>query len=180
LPLAAIQQMALPPTDVAAELGADLKTSGHVPLRYAVARPVTVTPATHGTWEQLAEGRLWRLRLVSSGATDLNLGFTTFWLPEGATLHLSSESEPYFQGPYTAKDNNEQRQLWTAVVPGEAAVTELFISAQAKEEPQLVLCHVGAGYRDLFHWRKDLSIAKAGICNIDVVSPGAVSWRTDI
>src|SRR2546425_7917640 len=85
-PLAAIQRIVLTPTDVQAELTADRNNGNHPPLRYAVPQKVFVTPATHGTWEQLSDGRLWRLRIVSAGATDLNLGFTTFLLPEGATL----------------------------------------------------------------------------------------------
>jgi hypothetical protein len=65
----------------------------------------------------------------SAGATDLNLGFTTFWLPEGATLQVSAEGEAYFQGPYTSRDNKPHGQLWTPVLPGEGRVIELFVPA---------------------------------------------------
>ncbi len=92
-PLQTIQQLVLPPTDVQAELAADLRAGLPAPRRFAAARKVEVTPTTHGTWEQFPNGRLWRLRIVSAGATDLNLGFSLFWLPEGATLYVSAESE---------------------------------------------------------------------------------------
>jgi hypothetical protein len=52
-----------------------------------------LTPTNSGTWEQLPEGRLWRLRVSSKGATDLNFGFTQFWLPEGASLYVMSEGD---------------------------------------------------------------------------------------
>src|SRR3974377_2161665 len=91
------------------------------PARWgAVGQKVAITPLTHGTWEQLPDGRLWRLRISAKGATDLNLVCTTYWMPEGATLHLSAESEDYYQGPFTAQDNNAQGQFWTPVVPGDA------------------------------------------------------------
>jgi Trypsin-like peptidase domain len=179
-PLATIQQLALPPTDVAAELAADAKTGIQVPLRYAVGQKVEVTPATHGTWEQLPDGRLWRLRIVSAGATDLNLGFTTFWLPEGATLHVSAESEAYFQGPYTANDNKPHGQLWTPVVPGESAVIELFVPQRAAQQPRILLSQIGTGYRDLFHRQKDLTTSLSGPCEIDVVCPQAAPWTNEI
>ena len=179
-PLSLLQQVTLPATDVAAELAADRKRLGATPMRFAVAHEVKLTPATAGSWEALPAGRLWRLRVVSAGATDLNLGFTTFWLPEGATLHVIAESEAYFQGPYTARDNKAHGQLWTPVVPGEAAVIEVFVPAQAEAEPKLVLSQVGAGYRDWLH-RQALSVPKSeGSCNIDVVCPQAAAWSNEV
>ena len=179
-PVAAIQQVALPPTDVSAELAADAKFAKRVPLRFAVAVNVELTPATSGTWEQLPGGRLWRLRVVSTNATDLNFGFTQFWMPQGATLHVMSEGEDYYQGPYTAADNTPAGELWTPPVPGEAAIIELFVPTGIKEEPRLLLTQVATGYRDLFHRRKDLSIAKAESCEIDVVCPQGAPWANEI
>jgi len=179
-PLATVKQIVLPPTDVQAELTTDAKIGSRAPLRYAVATKIEARPATHGTWEQLPEGRLWRLRIVSSGATDLNFGFTTLWLPEGATLHVCSESDAYFQGPYTAKDNKPHGELWTPVLPGGSAFIELFVPAQARGEPQLVLSQVGRGYRNMFHRRKDLSVPKADTCEIDVVCPQAAAWSNEV
>jgi hypothetical protein len=179
-PLAAVRQWSLPPTDVAAELAADAAAGQTVPMRYAVPSRVHLIPATDGTWEQIPGGRLWRLRVVSRGATDLNFGFSTFELPEGATLHICSENEDYFQGPYTARDNKLHGQLWTPVVPGEAAFIEMFVPAQVGAEPRLVLSQVGSGYRDLFHRRKDLGIPKAGGCEIDVVCPQAAAWSNEV
>ena len=180
-PLSTIPQLVLPPTDILAELAADAKTGVPTPPRFAVGQKVAVNPATHGTWEQLPEGRLWRLRIRSAGATDLNLGFTTFWLPKGATLHVSSERESYFQGPFTAQDNKPHGQLWTPVVPGDGAVIELFVPAHALQEAQLSLTQVGAGYRNVFQQQKGSSGPKSeGTCNIDVVCPQAAAWSNEV
>ena len=91
-----------------------------------------------------------------------------------------SEGDDYYQGPYTAADNKPDGQLWTPVVPGEAEIIELFVPTAAKEEPQLVLTQVAAGYRDLFHQRKDLSVPAAASCEIDVVCPQAAPWTNEI
>ena len=89
-PLATIPQYVLPPTDVQTELAADAANLVRIPLRYAVARPVQITPETYGTWEQLPTGRLWRLRFLSSGATDLKTGSVRWrrWLGERARTGL--------------------------------------------------------------------------------------------
>jgi len=179
-PLGTVHQLVVTPTDVAAELNADAERGKTGPLRYAATTEVSVTPATHGTWEAVPGGRLWRLRVLSAGATDLNFGFSTCWLPEGATLHLSSEKEDYFQGPYSARDNKEHGQLWTPVVPGDRAVIELFVPTKVDAEPRLHLTSINRGYRDLFHRRKDLDTPKAGTCNNDVVCPVGDPWRNEI
>lgn len=179
--LQSIQQFILPGTDKTGELAADQKRGVLSPLRFAVEHNVNITPATHGTWEQLANGRLWRLRVKSAGASDLNLGFTRLRLPEGATLHVISESETYFQGPYTARDNKPHGQLWTPVLPGDAVVIELFVPTQVKQEFQLVLGHVGAGYRDMFHRQgAPPNPAPEAACEIDVVCPIAAGWTNEI
>ena len=126
--VAAIAQLVVPPTDVQSELARD--AGAPPPLRFAVANLVQATPATHGTWETVPNGRLWRLRVGSAGATDLNFAFTNFWLPKGAMLWVVAESEPYYEGPYTAEHNQDYRQLWTPMVPGESAVIELFVPSR--------------------------------------------------
>jgi hypothetical protein len=178
--LANVGQLSLKATDVAAELKADAAQGKSGPQRFAVPHDVTATPATHGTWETVEGGRLWRLRVVAPGSTDLNFGFSSFWLPEGATLHVLAESEYYFQGPYTAQDNAAHGQLWTALVPGEAAVIEVFVPTGVQPEPQLILSRVGAGYRDWFGRKDGGGIPKSGACNIDVVCPQTAGWENEI
>src|ERR1051325_2165982 len=176
-----VQQLVLPATDRRAELSADARIGVRTPLRFAAPEAVWVTPATHGTWEQVRGGRLWRLRVISAGATELNFGFISCWLPEAATLHVYSEDEDYVQGPYGARDNKPHGQLWTPVLPGARAVIELFVPAGATEEPRLVLSQINRGYRDMFHRQKDLGTPKAAeSCEIDAVCPQGDPWRNEI
>lgn len=179
--LQSIPQITVPATDRAAELAADNRAARRSPVRIAVPANVLADPLSHGTWEIVPGGRIWRLRIQSAGATDLNLTFSTCWLPDGATLHISSEDEDYFQGPYTSRDNKEHGQLWTPVVPGSRAVIELFVPSTATEEPRLLLSRINCGYRDMFRRRKDFSDAKdLGGCSIDVACPEGNPWRNEI
>jgi hypothetical protein len=180
LPLTAVQQVALVPTDTVSELAADAKAGNRLPLRFAVPQYVVLTTTNSGTWEQMPGGRLWRLRLVSTNATDLNFGFTQFWLPKGAALYVISETDNSYQGPYTAAENNAAGELWTPVVPGAAGIIELFVPEAVTEQPRLVLTQVSTGYRDLFHLRKNLVTPKAETCEIDVVCPQASPWANEI
>lgn len=182
LPLDEVDVLQLEPIDREKELAEDrLRQSDRVaePLRYGVPQEVDVTPASLGTWERLADGaRLWRLRLLAEGATDLSCGFTTFRLPPGATLHLLSEADDLYQGPYGVRHNKSHRQLWTPVVLGERAVLELFVPAEPAFEPELQLRSVIRGYRDLFG--KISASGDQGRCNIDVICARAYEWRNEI
>jgi hypothetical protein len=180
LPRVLVPQVVLPATDRQKELAADAGRGKPGPLRFAAAVAVELSPTNSGAWEPLAQGRLWRLRVVSTNATDLNFGFTQYWLPAGAMLHVIAEADDSYAGPYTAADNTAASQLWTPILPGEAAVIELFVPAGAKEEPRLVLTQVATGYRDLLHRRLDLSTPKAGSCELDVVCPQSAGWDNEI
>jgi lysyl endopeptidase len=150
-------------------------------LRYAVPFGVKLSPQRDGHWDTLASGdRLWRLRVRVPGATDLNLAFTRYRLPQGATLHLWSESARYHEGPYGARDNKQHGQLWTPPVPGDTAVVELFVPAATDSVAVLELTQVNAGYRDLFGHAGGPFLKSHGACNIDVVCPEGDPWRDQI
>lgn len=179
-PLNLVAQQTLPGIDAKVALKEDQARPSN-PLRFAIAQAVQITPQTHGTWEEVPGGRLWRMRFHSRGATDLNFAFTTFWLPEGATLHISSLEEDYFQGPYTAKDNKPHQQLWTPVIPGGSGYVELFVPTTATAQPRLALSQVNTGYRDMFKRRKNvLQPAEAGLCENDVACAAAAPWTNEI
>jgi hypothetical protein len=152
---------------------------GPGPLRFALAEDVTIDSTERGTWDRLPDGsRLWRLRVHSPNATNLNFGFSRYRLPPGATLHIIGETDGKYQGPYTSDDNKDHGRLWTAMVAGERAVIELFVPAGAAFEPELELGRIGRGYRDLFGTFD--STDKRGLCNIDVVCPEGDPWRDQI
>ncbi len=158
------------------------------PQRFAVPEDVSVTPGDHGTWEYVTGGgRLWRIRIEAPNATDLNFGFTRFRLPEGATLHVVSEDHDVFRGPFGAIDNRDHGELWTPVIPGERAVLELLVPADAEFEPELELGRIGRGYRNMAHSSSDPgTVKRQGDCNVDVACgsedghPWVDAWRNEI
>ncbi len=174
--LSRIDLLELTPSDRHALRAADDRLGKPGPLRIAEPRAVSIRPATHGTWTALADGaRLWQLRVHVPGATDLNFGFTEYRLPAGATLHVWSEAEGYYEGPYTPRDHRTHRQLWTPMVPGDRAVIEVYLPAGA-DGPDLELTRINVGYRDAFG---DLARAP-GSCNVDVACGEADDWRQQV
>lgn len=177
-PLASVPTVSFGPLDRAglALEDATRDEQGLAP-RYAVPRPVRLTPRTSGAWEDLAGGvSLWRLRIRAEGAASINLGFTRFRLPEGARLQIYSADLAHVVRPFTSADNEEHGELWAPAVPTDDLIVELSTPRSARGRIELVLGQIGHGYRGFGPLGLDLS--KSGSCNMDVAClNGADPWR---
>lgn len=179
--LQAVEKVQLRGIDATAERAAADLMPGPGPQLYAVPLTVNISPQTAGTTEEGPKGgKVWRVRVEVPGATDLNFGFSHYDLPDEATLHIVREGKDSYVGAYTSRDNKDHGQLWTAVVEGDSAVIELFVPSPYRvDDANLVLSQVGAGFRDLFNPRADLS-KQSGACNIDVICPEGDPWRNEV
>jgi prepilin-type processing-associated H-X9-DG protein len=188
--LRSVDLVALPSVDVAALQAEDEKALAEGrggPERFAAAIPVDLDAVRDGTWETLPDGsRIWRLRLVSPGALSLNFGFGRFRLPDGATVHFYPVSPMpaamAWDGPYETADASPEGEFWTAVIPGDDAVVELWVPADPAFEPDLVMTQVGHDYRGFGGLARALfgPGEKQGTCNNDVICPEGDPWRNEI
>lgn len=152
------------------------------PPRFAESFPVVVTPDTDGVWEPLADGRvLWRLRVGSPDAVNLNLGFARFVMPEGGQLLIYSADGSQVVRPFTAADNEDHGELWTPVVAADEVVIEVTLpDAKLIAQLELKLAAINPGYRG-FGPADDQPIeVNSGSCNVDVVCPEGDDWRDQI
>ena len=87
-----------------------------------------------------------------------------------------------WDGPYEAADASPDGQFWTAVVPGDDAMVELWVHAEAAFEPELVISQVGHDYRGFASLARALLAPgeKQGNCNNDVICPVGDPWRNEI
>jgi len=67
----------------------DLDAIRHKTLKFAQTFPVDLTPQNAGSWSRLSNGsKVWRLLIESDGAKTLNIIFSKFKIPDGATLFV--------------------------------------------------------------------------------------------
>jgi hypothetical protein len=87
-----------------------------------------------------------------------------------------------WDGPYESADASPDGQFWTAVVPGDDAMVELWVPADAAFEPELVIGQVGHDYRGFAGLARALLAPgeKQGTCNNDVICPAGDPWRNEI
>jgi lysyl endopeptidase len=146
------------------------------PLRFAVTEQVAFEPGSAGTWQDLPDGRLWRLRIHSPGAVSHNLGITRFELPAGAKLWIYDPAGKRVEGPFTSRDGKRRARLSTPVIDGDEIVVELFLPTGASQ-PGMTITKVNKGYRD---FSKDGAEKDHGACNNDVICPEGDPWRDQI
>lgn len=180
MPLAQVQEILLPAVDVQALQEEDEKqTREPTPPRFASPIGVDYDIDRDGTWDYLPGGeRVWRMLFHSPGALSLNLAFSTFLLPEGATLHLHNPESGYIEGPFTAADNQAHGEFWSPLVLGDLVVVELALPAKVDFEPELSIMRVHHGYR--FFGEQAEAGPDQGSCNNDVICPEGDPWRQEI
>lgn len=151
------------------------------PMRIAVPVSVNYTLENAGTWQNVSDGRLWRLRIQSPGAKNHNLGITSFDLPQGAKLWVYDPGHEHFEGPYTSGNRNQDGSLWTPLIEGDEIVVEVFVPTGALQ-PVVKIQRVNQGYRGLEKPGEKSGFAGTeGTCNNDVIcSPEGDPWRDQI
>ena len=182
-PLAAVARITLSPVDRDQAAQEDeVRALQGEPDRFAVPEEVSITPESHGTWEDLPDPRfvLWRLRLESPGSLSMNLGFDRFELPRGGRLVVHPAGGNELARQYTERDNRPHGQLWTPVILGDELVVELTLPAVSRHDYELRLVQVGKGYRFFGEEFGDQPGLKSGSCNNDVVCPEGDPWRAEI
>jgi len=150
-----------------------------LPRRFAVPFRVHYTPESDGTWEETPSGTLvWRLRVRSAGAANLNLGFTRYRMPAGGALFVYPPDGAVVRGPFTAADNEAHGELWTPVIPGDEAVIEVEIPPDERSSLELELTAVNHGYRELAP--SSPVVPYRASCQIDVACRDADEWRREL
>lgn len=150
----------------------DSAISKNNPLQFAISAPLPLT-LDDGRWQKLDDGSWsWRTRVYSAGAQTLNLHFSKFDLPEGASLWLYDPSGAVIAGPYIHANELGDQQLWTSVINGETTIVELRVPAAVKDQVRLQLAEVNHGYRGFANDKAGTGSYKdSGSCEIDVACP---------
>jgi hypothetical protein len=170
-PLAEVPLYDLPHQNNEGLLAEEMERRGPgIAPKFAVSMEVDINPATHGHWEQMADGNmLWRLRIRSEGAKSLNLGFTKYVMPDRGSLVIYTPDQQTVMGPFTPADNEEHEQFWTPMLPGEELVLEVKLPAFQVESLQFELKSVN-------HDFLGFAEVASGSCNLDVICGAADGW----
>lgn len=125
--------------------------SGPRPLRFAIERPVDLTPED-GQWIPVNGGRLWRVEITGANAFTARLHLTGIDLPAGQQLRLSNPGQfGSVIGPIQGVGEFGDGSAWGLALPTPRTAIEWFVPEGfvAKQLPfaQVAYLH---GYRDIW------------------------------
>ncbi len=139
---------------------------------FAQPLDVDINPETMGTWETLPNGMaVWRIRITSQNARSLNLGFPQYFMPESGSLIIYSADYETVMGPFTARDNEDHKQLWSPIIESDDIVVEIQLPESAKEQLLINIGKVNHAFMDF-----GSAASASGSCNLDVICGEADGW----
>jgi hypothetical protein len=156
-------------------------------LRFADVQAVELGLANAGVWEDLdGGGRVWRLRIHSSGAKSLALVLARYALPPGAELYVYDDARSDVRGAYTEHENRLDGTLALRPLRGDALTLEYVEPASARGRGELVVGAVAHDYRGVLDLLGPAAPSDrsgsggSGACEIDVVCPLGAAWQPQI
>ncbi|MBL6989411.1 MAG: trypsin-like peptidase domain-containing protein [Bacteriovoracaceae bacterium] len=143
--------------------------------RFAVAHEVNIDPMSSTNLQETKDGWIWRYRVIADNAVSLNFAFFDFNMSKNSKLSIYSSDYKHAIRPFTHKDNNSSKQLWTPIILSNDVVIELYIPTDEIDFVSLKFARINQGYRTFSQ-----STDKSGSCNVDVVCTEGDEWRDEI
>lgn len=146
------------------------KANGRLPM-YGRVLDVNVGLQDAGLWSDMSDGgRVWRLRVTSTGALATELFFSDMVLPNGASLYVYSEDGQQVLGGFTTYNNRPSELFSTAQLMGSSSIVEYDEPAAVAGEGSLRITSVGHAYRLV-------GDALSDPCEVDVNCSEGNGWQ---
>jgi hypothetical protein len=137
------------------------------PFKFGYAFKDQQYDLTHGKWTTTSEGdQIWTLAFYSPGARSLNVLWSDFYLPKGATLFVYNEDKSDVIGAYSHLQNNKNGVVSSWPIAGDKIIIEYNAPNSVTQKPSLTISKVVHGILNNPGIRKDLN--ESGDCNYDV------------
>ncbi len=177
---AAVPTIAMPAIDVAAYLAEDEAAGKDVAYRFGAPIEVSYNLNNSGTWSDLPEGgRVWRLRIESSGAYSIGLLYDQWYIPEGGGLFIYNDDRSQVIGAFTSFNNWTDGTNITQPVAGDATILEYYEPASVTGQGVLAISRVVHAYRNLFGRGNLDNYGDSGSCNNNVNCPEGADWQRE-
>lgn len=116
--------------------------------------------------ENLPEGKLYRLIIISENALTINLKFSTFIIPDKSVLYIYNYEKTDVLGGFTSENNQKSKTFATSLIRGDEIVIEYFEPNNADFSGELILGRVTHGFRGVGDMIK--GFGNSGDCNMNV------------
>lgn len=120
-------------------------------LRFAHTFFTNLSPENSGITFHTEDGsRIWKVGIRSNGAFSLNVLFSQYELPKGASVFLYNPDRSVVLGPFTCENRPNGGEFPVAPVQGDELIVEYREPSEASFNGKLRITEVNHDYRGLF------------------------------
>ena len=153
-------------------------------LRFAYPHFVNYSMENSGTWTELKDGKLWRLKISAKDAISINLVFSDFWMPEGSKFWIYNEQHKSIIGAFTEQNNKGSREALTKfgtdIVIGDYCVLEYFEPKDSEHAGQIEIYQIMHGYRIVAgHPNAGRAYGDSGNCQVNANCSEGSGYNTE-
>ena len=152
----------------------------NMPYRFGSPIDVNLNLDNSGMWEDVSEGRIWRLSITSKHAYSINLLYDKFIIPKGAELHVYDKENSTVLGAFTDRNNKSYGTFSTAPTKGDVTIIEYFEPYNVEFNGVIQIGRVVHAYKDVFYPNESRDYGDSGSCNNNVNCPEFVDWEAEI
>lgn len=157
----------LNPINYASLLAEDIEKS--IPNRYGVIQQLSIDVKKEGVVTNVdSRGTIWQFEVKSPVTYSLGIHFSSFHLPEGASVFIYDETHTQIAGAFTSIDNNTLNQLALAEFNGQHAIIEYFEPAGIAFPGELVIGSVSQAYKSIF---------QTDTVRVGINCPAGANWQ---
>jgi len=139
-------------------------------FRFGVSLETDITFENNGQWELLPDSnRIWRIKIIATGAYFTNLIFEKYWLPEGARLFIYNNLDTL--GAYSNANNKTYTKFAIGPVIGDNFTIEYFEPKNVDTLGQIKIIKIIYAYKNILK-----SFGSSGNCNSNVNCPLGDEW----
>ena len=119
--------------------------------RYGISRELSINIRDSSLRTEIpGKGHIWQYEIKTETAFSLGVLFSSYHLPEGASVFLFTPDHSKVLGAFTSLNNNPDSLLAIADIKENRVIIEYFEPLNADFQGELILGSVSLAYRDIF------------------------------
>jgi hypothetical protein len=149
--------------------------------KFAQMLSSNIHPYQYGQWNEVENGRVWRVGICSPNAYSLYLVFGTYHLLPGVKLFVYRPNLSAAAGAFSSKNNNRSNSLTVAPLAGDSLIIEMDIPDDIDRFGELVLTRIGHDFVNEFGLTKKAAMSEKGSdsCMIDINCSLGSNWQNE-
>lgn len=124
-------------------------------------------------------GVLYRLAIHSAEAYSINIIFSEYHVPSGATLFMYNEKLDHVIGAFTSNNNKTDKILAVSPITGEKIILEYFEPYFSDFEGTLIIEKVSHDFLDILNSGQESALRASGNCEVDINCEEGDDWQIE-